>query len=133
MPYIFVRAMQNDGVDLSIFEPEQYLEPAARPLMAKVTVEPDDECDAVHPQGVMLKLDAVATDGRTESFSIRDPKGFWTNPMSQEEVKAKFLGLVEPVYGAETAGQLYDYWSEVAGKQDLTEGMNLFGDKADTR
>jgi 2-methylcitrate dehydratase len=126
MPYIFVKAMQHDGVDLSIFSPESYLDPAVRPLMAKVVVEPDERCDAVHPDGVMLTCDAVAKDGRAESFSVCDPKGFWTNPMTASDVESKFLGLVEPRYGASDAASLYRYWSSVVDQPELTDGMRLF-------
>jgi 2-methylcitrate dehydratase len=125
MPYIFVRAMQGDGVDLSIFTPQSYLDPAARPLMAKVTVEPDARCDAVHPGGVMLTCDAVANDGRRESFSVCDPKGFWTNPMSQAEIESKFAKLVEPVYGSLRAAQIHRFWSSVVDEHDLGTGMAL--------
>jgi 2-methylcitrate dehydratase len=126
MPYVFVRAMQGDGVDLSIFTRESYLDPAIRPLMAKVVVEPDERCDAVHPDGVMLTCDAKSKDGRVESFSVCDPLGFWTNPMTAKHVEAKFLGLVEPRYGPGAAARLYAYWSSVTERRELTEGMRLF-------
>lgn len=126
MPYIFVRAMQRDGVDTSIFTEECYLDPAARPLMAMVVVEPDDRCDAVHPDGVMLICDAVAKDGRTESFSVSDPLGFWTNPMSSRDLEAKFRTLVEPKYGSAGASAIHEYWSTVVDRQDLDAGMQLF-------
>lgn len=126
MPYIFVKAMQGDGVDLSIFAPECYLDPTVRPLMAKVVVEPDDRCDAVHPDGVMLTCDAVAKDGRTASFTVCDPKGFWTNPMTASDMESKFLRLVEPRYGTADAARLYRHWSSVVGQPELTAGMRLF-------
>ena len=126
LPYIFVRAMQGDGVDLSIFAPESYLDPAARPLMAKVTVEPDERCDAVHPDGVMLTVDAVATDGRTESFSVADPLGFWTNPMTAGDTEDKFMRLTVPRYGRDRAAVIHQFWSTVTQAQDLTTGMALF-------
>jgi 2-methylcitrate dehydratase len=126
MPYIFVRAMQHDGIDLDVFEPEQYLEPAARPLMAKVTVEADDEAEAAHPEGMLLTVRAEALDGRTESFSIRDPKGHWRNPMSTQEVEAKFRGLADPAYGPDRAAALYDFWSTVSEHAELGTGLSLF-------
>lgn len=125
LPYVFVRALQGDGVDLSIFEPEQYLDPAARPLMAKVVVEADPRCDAVHPDGVMLTCDAVATDGRTESFVVQDPRGFWTNPMDEAEVAAKFHGLVDARLGAGRADALLDFWGSLPGQTDLVTGLRL--------
>jgi 2-methylcitrate dehydratase len=118
--------MQGRGVDLSIFEPDEYLDPAARPLMAKVTVVPDADCDAVHPDGVMLKCDAVANDGRTESFAVSNPKGFWSNPMTAADVELKFHGLVEPRYGSEVTTELHDYWSAVSERTDLAAGLRLF-------
>jgi len=126
LPYIFVRAMQRDGVDTSIFAKECYLDPSVRPLMAKVVVEPDERCDAVHPDGVMLTCDAVAKDGRAESFSVNDPKGFWTNPMTAADVEAKFRALVEPTYDSRHAARLYEYWSSVVERRDLGAGMRLF-------
>lgn len=126
MPYVFVRAMQGDGVDLSIFAPQSYLDPAARPLMAKVVVEADERCDAVHPDGVMLTCDAIAKDGRVESFSVSDPLGFWTNPMTAKDIETKFLGLVEPRYGPAAAARLHGFWSSLTDQQDLAVGMRMF-------
>jgi 2-methylcitrate dehydratase len=123
LPYVFIRAMQHDGVDLSIFEPEQYLDPKIRPAMAQVTVEPDPDCDAVHPDGVMLKCDAVAADGRTESFILQDPRGFWTNPMSAAEVEAKFLRFAEPAYGIDWARSQFAFWKDMSSWSDLNAGL----------
>lgn len=126
MPYIFVRAMQNDGIDLLAFEPEQYLDPTVRPLMAKVTVEPDDEAEAAHPEGMLLTVTAESLDGRTESFVIQNPKGHWKNPMTEEEVEAKFRSLVDPLYGPDRAAALRSYWAALPEHGRLEDGLALF-------
>lgn len=125
LPYLFVRAMQSNGIDLSVYDPESYLDPAVRPLMAKVTVAPDPRCDAVHPDGVMMTCSATADDGRVVEFSVEDPRGFWTNPMSSDEVAAKFIGLVAPTLGCERAQTSHAFWSAVVKQDDLGTGLRL--------
>jgi hypothetical protein len=34
---------------------------------------------------------------------VEDPRGHWDNPLSDGELRAKFLGLAEPVLGADAA------------------------------
>jgi len=42
-------------------------------------------------------------DGRRLHARVEDPRGHWDNPLSDGELRAKFLGLAEPVLGADAA------------------------------
>ena len=89
--------------------PEQYgdqniNDPKVRHLseMAKITTDPS------LPRGVSCKMTVTQRGGRTFTQQVDDPKGSIGNPMSNDELRAKFLRLGGPVIGEQRANQLAD-------------------------
>jgi hypothetical protein len=41
----------------------------------------------------------TGTDGKKNVIEIKNPRGTTQNPMNDDEVAAKFMGLAEPVLG----------------------------------
>ncbi len=69
-----------------------------RELMKKVEVVENEEYTKVYPRELPTRV-TVYTDKGTYSSEVRSPKGYFNNPMSDEEVekKARRLGLSEEV------------------------------------
>ena len=77
-------------------------------LTQMVQIEPD----ASLPRGVSCKMTMTMEDGRTYTSQVDYPKGSIQNPMSDEELRAKFDLLTRPVIGESKARQLADgLWS----------------------
>jgi 2-methylcitrate dehydratase PrpD len=90
---------------LDEFAPEALRDPAARSLMAKIDLEVDP---AAH--GERQTVEVETTDGRRLSSRVETPRGHWDAPLTDAELREKFLGLAGAVLGsrAEAAAGLVD-------------------------
>ena len=73
--------------------------------MGKIDLEVDP---AAH--GERQTVEVESTDGRRLSSRVEIPRGHWDAPLSDAELRDKFLGLAGAVLGtrAETAADLVD-------------------------
>lgn len=75
-------------------------------LRAASTVVPDDELDRTYPQLYRTVLTLRLRDGRQIVRDVVHPLGTPENPVSNEQLQAKFDRLVVPVLGAQGAARL---------------------------
>ncbi|HWA19602.1 MAG TPA: MmgE/PrpD family protein [Devosia sp.] len=108
MPYIFARTFLDGGITVKSFEPELVSDPLTRPLMNKIRVHNSEEINAIYkstyPFTYVLRATVTGTDGNKFPIEVRNPRGTPQNPMTDDEVDAKFRGLTTPVLGAERTG-----------------------------
>lgn len=100
LPYIFARALVEDGITLAAFDEAAFRDPALRPLMSKISVRADDAITARFPDTVTMRVKATATNGVVHEVEIVDPRGHPDNPMDDAEIAAKFRALAVPALGA---------------------------------
>jgi 2-methylcitrate dehydratase len=125
LPFIFARALVDGTITLASFDEAAYRDPSLRPLMAKITVREDAAIEALYPAQIVMRVEAVATDGRRRSIEITNPRGDSTNPMDDDEVAAKFRSLAEPVLGVDGAARAFSAWNTIDGGTGLKEAMAL--------
>jgi 2-methylcitrate dehydratase len=125
LPYIFARALVDGTITLGTFEPAAYLDQSLRPLMATIAVREDAAIEALFPARIVMRLTAVAADGRRAEIEVADPRGDATNPMDDEEVAAKFRSLAEPVLGVDGAARAFDAWNAIDAGIAVGEAMAL--------
>ncbi len=125
LPYIFARALVDGTIGVDSFDPDRYLDPSIRPLMAKIAVAEDDAISALFPHKIVMRVTAEATDGRRIQIETGDPRGDSTNPMDDTEIDAKFRLLAEPVVGAAGAARVLAVWRGIDSVPDLTAAMNI--------
>jgi 2-methylcitrate dehydratase len=125
LPFIFARALVDGTITVASFDEAAYLDPSLRPLMATISVREDAAIEALYPAKIVMRVEAVATDGRRSSIEIANPRGDNTNPMDDAEVAAKFRGLAEPVLGTERAAQTFAAWNTIDTGGDLGAAMAL--------
>ncbi|MFQ5902308.1 MAG: MmgE/PrpD family protein, partial [Candidatus Binatia bacterium] len=133
LPYIFARTLVDGTINAASFEEAAYRDPSLRPLMAKIRVRKDEEVDALYPETVAMKVEATTTDGRRYSFEPRNPLGHNKNPMQDKDIRAKFLGVVEPVLGSARASKALERWWELRHVADISEALNLLDIEAGAR
>ena len=102
IPYIVAAALLDGGVDEASFAPKKFRDPARRELMKKVVVAEDKTMTMGYPGSISCRVTVKLEDGRTLKEQVDDPRGHPMNPMTDEEVGAKFVELTE---GLLTAGQ----------------------------
>ncbi|BBO88084.1 MmgE/PrpD family protein [Desulfosarcina ovata] len=71
------------------------------------------------------KVTLTTTDGRHFEMYIPSPKGTPENPMTFEEMKQKFKGLVYPVYSREKTRQIFYKIKGLEDISDIGEIMDL--------
>jgi 2-methylcitrate dehydratase len=125
LPYIFARALVDGTITLASFDEAAYLDPSLRPLMAKITVREDAAIEALYPAQIVMRVEALAADGRRRSIKIANPRGDNTNPMDDDEVAAKFCSLAEPVLGVDGAARAFSAWNTVDSGTEVKEAMAL--------
>lgn len=132
LPYIFAKVLVDGTITLAAFEESAYRDPALRPLMNKIRVYLDNEVDALYPKTISMKIKATMKDGRVLDLWPRDPLGHVNKPMSDGDVKSKFLRTVEPVYGPEKTARVLDHWWNVkdASAVELAELITMLNVKS---
>lgn len=95
LPYIVGATLMDGKVDLDTFEEARYTDPALLELVSRITVRHDPAMDARYPEGIPNRITLYLKDGRTLTEENTFPRGHARNPMSDEEVEAKFYVLTE--------------------------------------
>ena len=125
LPYVFARTLVDGTLGLAAFDEAAYRDPSLRPLMRKIRVRDDAEMNALYPDTVAMSVEATTSDGRRVAYQRRDPLGHSQNPLRDEDVQAKFLGIAEPVLGADGARTALQRWWESPTIRDVYEALDL--------
>jgi 2-methylcitrate dehydratase len=125
LPYILARALVDGRVDAQSFAESAYRDPELRPIMAKIRVRKDEAIDASYPGTVGIKILATTTDGQRYPVELQNPLGHEKNPMQDQDVSAKFLGVAERVLGPEGAAAALAQWWDLARVADLAPALDL--------
>ena len=114
--YALAWILLRGRLTLEEFTPEALRDPAVRALMARIDLEVDP---AAH--GERQTVEVEATDGRRLSSRVEIPRGHWEAPLSDDELREKFLGLAGGVLGSRTseAADLVGRIEEVGTLQEL--------------
>jgi len=119
LPYIFARALVDGPLTVASFDEALVRDPALRPLMAKITVVPDTDIEAMLPEHMALRVTARAHDGRRHQVEVIDPLGHPANPMQDADIEAKFTAQAEPALGTARCRAALDAWWRAADAPDL--------------
>jgi len=93
LPYCVAAALLDGDVTLETFDEARLADPQLRALMQVIRVNRDDECNAGYPAGIPNEVEITLSDGATLRRRVDFPRGHARNPMSDEEVEAKFRQL----------------------------------------
>jgi 2-methylcitrate dehydratase len=77
-------------------------------LLDKIRIVETPECNAGYPDGIPNKLIIRMRDGRTLTRLVKYPRGHAGNPMTDDEVVAKFRQQAAGVVNEETAGRIVE-------------------------
>ncbi len=117
-------ALLDGEVGLAQFEPERFTSPDVVALTAKVKVHLDNALTPRYPRGIPNRITVTLDDGRSFTREVEFPRGHAMNPMTDEEVEAKFRRMVEPRYGREKADRIL---AACWGLEKLKEAGELIG------
>ncbi|MGJ9422454.1 MmgE/PrpD family protein [Aeromicrobium sp. CF3.5] len=106
IPFAVATALTHDEVGLTEFGPAVRSDEKIRDLVNRVHVVADEQADADYPVLRTAVVTVTLTDGREVVERIPVPYGEPGNPVTDEEMNAKFVRLAAPVVGGGAAGRL---------------------------
>ena len=120
MPFCVVMALRDGTITRETFRDENIRNPQVHALLDKVEIVETPECNAGYPDGIPNKLIIELADGRRLEKRVDYPRGHAGNPMSDDEVIAKFRGLAEGVIDAATADRIVEQVFKLETLEDIT-------------
>lgn len=108
MGYCVAVALLDGDVTRASFKDERLKDPQVLGLLDKIKIVETPECNAGYPKGIPNNLVIRLKDGRTLSKRVDFPRGHAGNPMTDDEVFAKFHRLAEGVISKGTAERIVE-------------------------
>jgi 2-methylcitrate dehydratase PrpD len=108
MPFGAAVAALYGAAGLDQFTPEQIHSPQVRRMMGKVTLMKDIRLEKNFPREWPSRVAIHLEDGRQFEKFVRHPKGDPENPLTWDEMAAKFRSLAGGVLSAERCGEILD-------------------------
>lgn len=106
--------------------PDQYADDRlSRPDLVGLTHRVSIATDDTLPRGVSCRMVVTMNDGTEVQCQVDDPKGSIGNPMSDEELAAKFALLAGPVIGEARVSEVVDAVRDVENMADVAELIAL--------
>lgn len=125
LPYCLAAAAADGGVYPNSFTDEKLFDPRIRELLGKIEVVANDEIDAMFP-GTKRAIATIDTnDGRQFVETVDHAKGSPQNPLSDEELIAKFRANAEGVMDTSRQDEIIQATWEVDEFKDMSQYMKL--------
>ncbi len=120
LPYCVAVALLTGQVRLDAFSPERLADPQVREVMKHVELSVDSQLEAAFPRQRAAIVEIEITDGNVYRHHSPTRKGDPDNPLTDEELSAKYRELVIPVIGEAAADQLLTTLWELEKLGDVT-------------
>jgi 2-methylcitrate dehydratase len=93
LPFLLTAAMKDGRITPATFTEDRIQDQSLRPFMNKIKISEDPEFTRQYPAALLTEIEFVTASG--EKFVERTglPKGNRKNPLTDDEVEAKFLSL----------------------------------------
>ena len=123
LPYCVAVALMDGDVSLKQFSERRLRDKKLHNLIQKVRVLKDKDLDRQYPEAMPNLIEIIAKGGRQFSKKIAYPKGHAKNLMTDQEVEAKFLSLVEGLVSVKDVDRIL---SAVWGLEKVRNIKELF-------
>ena len=100
MPYGAAVALRDGRASLAQYDGSLFDDPVVLDLMDATECVIDTELDLSYPQQWRSWAEVITKDGRRLRVGIDDPKGDPTNPLTAQELRAKFDDITIPVFSS---------------------------------
>jgi len=121
LPFSVAVALREGNALLEQYSDANIANAAVRRLSRLVEFAVDERL----PRGVSCRMTVETADGRKLVSQVDDPKGSLGNPMTDEDLRAKFESLAGPVLGKKRASQLAEAVENVEQIRNIGSLMKL--------
>ncbi len=97
MGYMTVAALIDGDVTRATFEPRRFKGKKYLNLLDRTTIREAADLNRGYPDGIPNRLKLRMKSGKVYKMTVKYPRGHAGNPMSDQEVEAKFRSLAEGV------------------------------------
>lgn len=119
LPYCFAVALADGDVTLESFSEARLRDEKLLALVAKIRVLRDAGLTARYPRGIPNRITVTMKDGRTLVAENEFPRGHDRNPMSDDEVVAKFDRMTANLLTAPARREILDRCWTLEKQTDL--------------
>lgn len=120
MPYCVAVALIDGDVTLKSFDEPRLKDPKVLDLLDRTKIREDEALNDGYPEGIPNHLRVKLADGRTVEKRVDFPRGHYKNPMTDDEVVAKFNKLADGVVSRQTADAIIDRSMKLDTLTDLS-------------
>jgi 2-methylcitrate dehydratase len=120
MHYCCAAALVDGDVTLATFDEDRLTDPKLLDLIDRTTIVEDDDCNAGYPKGIPNDVSITCADGTTVNQRVDFPRGHAGNPMTDDEVAAKFRRMADGVIEARVADAMLDQAWQLDSTNDIT-------------
>jgi len=125
LPYCTAAALYDGDVTQETFDERRFTDPELMRFTQQVRVVHDPALDARYPRGIPNRITLTLDDGTTLVQEVEFPRGHAVNPMTDQEVEAKFRRLVDPLYGPEKAQAILARCWDLENLRSVTDLLRL--------
>ena len=93
IPYLVAVALKDGGVTPASFNPQRIQDPEIHSLISRMDAVEDPEYSRLYPGQTNCRIEIAAAEGKVLTAHSSYPKGHPRNPMSNDEINAKFRSL----------------------------------------
>ena len=125
LPYCLAVGLIEGDIGAEQFAHEQWKDPKVLDLMSRIKVTEDPELSKLYPPARPASLEIRTRDGNVYERRVDYPRGDPHNPMSDEEVKAKFRKLARPLMKEDRIKAIIDCVDRIENVADTGQLMKL--------
>lgn len=125
LPYCTAVALVDGAITAAQFTPERLADPALLDLVSRTTVVEDPDLTAGYPAGIPNRITVTLDDGSVLVREMAFPPGHDKNPLTDEQLRVKFRGLVDPALGEERGRAIWDRLSRLEDDPSPHEAIAL--------
>ena len=108
MPYTVGVALMYGTVEEHHFDDEFLNNPKLLELVQKVRTSIWDEADRREPEAMLCNVEIITTEGQRFSSEVAHHRGHWKNPMTDQEIEAKFRSITRDLQSPSQMDTLLD-------------------------
>ncbi len=121
IPYVVAVALLHGSAGPEAFAAARLRDPAVRALAARVRLFEDPALTAMTPARRPTRVTLRWQDGRQRNRLVTGSKGDPDQPMTDDELRAKFIGMTRSVLGDDAARLAWDYLGGLDAIPDLSQ------------
>jgi 2-methylcitrate dehydratase PrpD len=119
-PYCIAAAILDGKLGIEQFKNERLQDQKLNKLIEKIYIEGDPALDSLYPEMIPAKIEIITKTGQAFSGEEYYPKGFPKNPITDEELQAKFESLCRFALEKERISELREMIKQMDSLQNLS-------------